>query len=147
MLTALHRLHALHVSFSPQGVRIFESDVAHCNLPVDVGAVKLPALHVHTPSQTLAHTPTTTKHRDGHAHWGMLQAAEWFAENELKNVSIVKILNICKFKPCAWNAAPAQLRTCGVLDKHSGYGLVLVGHRLPLFDTQYRTQVQTIHTN
>eukprot|EP00882_Tetradesmus_deserticola_P016094 GHRQ01017169.1.p1 GENE.GHRQ01017169.1~~GHRQ01017169.1.p1 ORF type:complete len:457 (+),score=187.64 GHRQ01017169.1:227-1597(+) len=41
----------------------------------------------------------------GYAHWGMLQAARWFAANEL-------------------------LRVRGFLDHHPGYELLLVGHSL-----------------
>uniref|UniRef100_A0A383WJQ1 Fungal lipase-type domain-containing protein n=1 Tax=Tetradesmus obliquus TaxID=3088 RepID=A0A383WJQ1_TETOB len=42
---------------------------------------------------------------DGYAHWGMLQAAQWFAENELARVR-------------------------GFLNQHPGYELLLVGHSL-----------------
>ncbi|KAF6264216.1 Alpha/Beta hydrolase protein [Scenedesmus sp. NREL 46B-D3] len=41
----------------------------------------------------------------GYAHWGMLQAAQWFAANELPRVK-------------------------GFLDQHPGYDLLLVGHSL-----------------
>ena len=46
-----------------------------------------------------------TPYAGGHAHWGMLSAAEWFADNELKNVR-------------------------AILDAHPGYALLLVGHSL-----------------
>lgn len=46
-----------------------------------------------------------TPYAGGYAHWGMLEAATWFAEHELKNVK-------------------------GFLDKHPGYELLLVGHSL-----------------
>ncbi|WIA11152.1 hypothetical protein OEZ85_011291 [Tetradesmus obliquus] len=42
---------------------------------------------------------------DGYAHWGMLQAAQWFAQNELARVR-------------------------GFLDQHPGYEMLLVGHSL-----------------
>ncbi|KAI8467262.1 MAG: Alpha/Beta hydrolase protein [Monoraphidium minutum] len=46
-----------------------------------------------------------TPYLDGYAHWGMLEATKWFAENELKNVR-------------------------ALLDEHPGYRLLLVGHSL-----------------
>lgn len=46
-----------------------------------------------------------TPYLDGYAHWGMLCAARWFAENELQKVR-------------------------EVIDAHPGYKLLLVGHSL-----------------
>lgn len=46
-----------------------------------------------------------TPYMDGYAHWGMLESAEWFANNELKQVR-------------------------AVLDQNPGFKLVLVGHSL-----------------
>ncbi|KAF8068165.1 unsaturated glucuronyl hydrolase [Scenedesmus sp. PABB004] len=46
-----------------------------------------------------------TPYAGGYAHWGMLQAAQWFVDNELPQVR-------------------------GFLDKHPGYDLLLVGHSL-----------------
>lgn len=46
-----------------------------------------------------------TPYAGGYAHWGMLQAAEWFVEHELSRVK-------------------------AFLNERSGYELLLVGHSL-----------------
>jgi hypothetical protein len=90
--------------------------VSSCCGPICQLALKLPTDHTpygsnqptnkhaskNEPLQTL--NPSSSP-RGGYAHWGMLEAAQWFAENELKAVR-----EVC--------------------DKHPGYGLLLVGHSL-----------------